>query len=248
MTTLSVFAGEFDGTTIRVTEDGRFSVFDVLVAFKCYPNTDTARITFKRLRGQYSEVSTICSDFKFPGRGQRETPVANEEGIYQILMLCPGKRGAEFRGWAAKIVRERREEESNPELAYSRGRQRAIATWKKQGKTDKEIQTRLRGIEVRYQFTDTLKEHGVVQPWQYAIITNAIYKEIFGQTAAEMKESLGLSKRDALRDNLSLSQMAANLLAEALSTEDIESNDRQGFQECHKATKDAASRVKRVFE
>lgn len=248
MSNLSVFAGEFDGTTIRVTEDGRFSVFDVLVAFGVADKKQNAQVVHNRVVASNPEVSTFCSNFKFPGRGQRETPVANEEGIYQILMLCPGKRGAEFRGWAAKIVRERREEESNPELAYSRGRQRAIATWKKQGKTDKEIQTRLRGIEVRYQFTDTLKEHGVVQPWQYAIITNAIYKEIFGQTAAEMKESLGLSKRDALRDNLSLSQMAANLLAEALSTEDIESNDRQGFQECHKATQDAASRVKRVFE
>ena len=132
MSNLSVFAGEFDGTAIRVTEDGLFSVFDVLVAFGVADKKQNAQVVHNRIVASNSEVSTFCSNFKFPGRGQRETPVANEEGIYQILMLCPGKRGAEFRGWAAKIVRERREEESNPELAYTRGRQRAIATWKRQ--------------------------------------------------------------------------------------------------------------------
>ena len=120
MSNLSVF--DFQGQAVRSTGDGRFSVYDVLVAFGCYPNTDTSRITFKRMIIEHSEVRSFCSDFKFPGRGQRETPVAAEEGMYQILMLCPGKRGAEFRAWAAKLVKERIEEEQSGDLAYSRGR------------------------------------------------------------------------------------------------------------------------------
>lgn len=248
MSNLPVFAGEFDGTAIRVTEDGRFSVFDVLVAFGTADKKQNAKNVLDRLCSQYSEVSTFCSNFKFPGRGQRETPVATEEGIYQILMLCPGKRGAEFRGWAAQIVRERREEESNPELAYSRGRARAIAAWKRQGKTDQEIQSRIEGIEVRHSFTDVLKAHGVAQPWQYAKITNAIYEELYGQTAAELKQSMGLTKGESLRDKFPRSHGIANSLAEALSSEKIEDNNLQGFKQCHEATQDAAARVKRVFE
>ena len=175
MTNLSVFAGDYEGQSIRVTEDGRFSVYDVLAAFGI---TDKAHAqeTLKRTQDKYSEVNAFCVNFKFPGRGQRETPVATEEGIYQILMLCPGKRGAEFRQWAAKLVRERREEESNPELAYTRGRQRAISTWKKRGFSDEDIAERLKGIEARHHFTDTLKAHGVTEPRQYAAITNEIYR------------------------------------------------------------------------
>lgn len=246
--TLSAFAGEFDGTPIRVTDDGRFSVFDVLVAFGVADKKQNAQVVYNRIVASNSEVSTFCSNFKFPGRGQRETPVANEEGIYQILMLCPGSRGAEFRGWAAKVVRERREEESNPELAYNRGRHRAIAAWKRQGKTDQEIDGQLKLIEARCHFTDTLKAHGVSKPQHYAMITNEIYKTLLGGTASDIKQERGLAKGDRLRDSISRSEAAALYLAEVLASEDIESQNRQGFRDCHGATQDAASRVKRVFE
>lgn len=85
MSSLAVF--EFGGQSIRATGDGRFSVYDVLVAFGCYPNQDTARITFKRILDKYSEVSSKISFFKFSGRGQRETPVATQEVCEEILRL-----------------------------------------------------------------------------------------------------------------------------------------------------------------
>lgn len=248
MSKLSIFVAEHKGKSIRMTPDGQFSVYDVLVAFGCYPNADTARITFGRICKANPEVSTFCSDFKFPGRGQRETPVTTEEGMYQILMLCPGHRGAEFRQLAAKVLRERREEESNPELAYNRGRHRAIAAWKRQGKTDQEIDGQLKLIEARCHFTDTLKAHGVSKPQHYAMITNEIYKTLLGGTASDIKQERGLAKGDRLRDSISRSEAAALYLAEVLASEDIESQNRQGFRDCHGATQDAASRVKRVFE
>jgi len=116
MVNLANFTGDFEGMAIRVTEDGRFSVYDVLVAFLKPTNRKGSagesinpRQVYKSLSDRNPEVVHFVDNLKFPGRGQRDTPVANEEGIYQILMLCPGKRGAEFRSWAAKIVRERRE-------------------------------------------------------------------------------------------------------------------------------------------
>ncbi len=38
------------------------------------------------------------------GRGQHPTPVTDEEGLDQILMLLPGSNAAEFRKWAASIL------------------------------------------------------------------------------------------------------------------------------------------------
>ena len=86
MTNLSVFAGDYEGQSIRVTEDGRFSIYDVLVAFGI---TDKAHAqeTLKRAQDKYSEVVQSCSYFKFPGRGQRETPVADWGICEQILMI-----------------------------------------------------------------------------------------------------------------------------------------------------------------
>lgn len=248
MDSLTVFVTEFDGARVRSTNDGRFSVYDVLVAFGVCTTRKAASVVYSRIIASNPEGSTFCSTFKFPGRGQNDTPIANEEGIYQILMLCPGRRGAEFRKWAAKVVKERVEENANPELAYTRGRERAIKAWKRQGKTDKEIQQQIKGIEARCEFTDTLKEHGVLEGWQYAQITNVIYETLFDAPAAKLKEQRGLKKKDRLRDSFDMVESLAGSLAEALAAKEIDEKDSQGYHQCKNATSNAANRVRRVFD
>jgi hypothetical protein len=250
MSNLAVFASEYDGNGVRVTEDGRFSVFDVLVAFvrPKQGRSINPRQILESIRSQYPEVVQIMDKFKFPGKGQRETPVANEEGIYQILMLCPGKRGAEFRKWASQIIRERREEESNPELAYNRGRERAIKAWKRQGKTDSEIQRQLKSIEIRNNYTDILQQHGITIGWQYAAITNIPYETLTGFTAKQLKAQMGLSKSDRLKDHISDSLQLGQMLIESRSGEVIERDKLHGFSQCRDATQRIADKVKAVFE
>jgi prophage antirepressor-like protein len=247
MSNLSVFAGEYNGNAIRTTNDGRFSVYDVLTAFGVCSQRDCSQV-FKRIADKHSEVLVFCQNIKFPGRGQKETPVATEDGIYQILMLCPGRRGAEFRSWASQVIKERREEESNPELAYTRGRQRAINTWKKQGKSDREIAHQIKSIESRCYFTETLKDHGVTQGSHFGMITNEFYLTLFGAKASELKEQRNIPKSGRLKDSFSMTEQAANMLAEALATEKIKDDNLQGPWDCRDAAKQAADRVKRVFE
>ena len=46
------------------------------------------------------------SDFKFPGQGQRKTPVIDATGAIMIINLLPGQLAASFRAqWASIIVR-----------------------------------------------------------------------------------------------------------------------------------------------
>lgn len=45
-----------------------------------------------------------------------------------------------FHAWANRVVIERMEEEADPELAYSRGRDRAVRGWQKSGKSPEWIQ------------------------------------------------------------------------------------------------------------
>lgn len=248
MSNISVFVGEYQGANIRTTSDKRFSVYDVLVAFGAAKDPKNTTEVWKRICSHYPEVLTFCENFKFAGRGQRETPVADEEGIYQILMLCGGQKGHEFRSWASKIVRERREEESNPELAYTRGRERAIKIWKKQGKSDKEIAAQIKTIEMRCLLTDTLQSHGVSTSMEYALVTNAIYQSLFDGTAKDLKQQRGLAPKDRLRDSFSMVETMATGLAEALAAEDIEKNNHQGFISCRDASQKAATKVRNAIK
>jgi hypothetical protein len=54
---LSVYMGEYEGNNIRVTEDGRFSVFDILIAFGAADKKQNAKNVLDRLGGQYPEVN-----------------------------------------------------------------------------------------------------------------------------------------------------------------------------------------------
>ncbi len=141
--------------------------------------------------------------------------------------------------WAKRYV----EEEVDPE----KGVDRAVKNWKRQGKTDKWIQTRLENKQVRHQFTSTLQEHGVSLPFHYANCTNAINKQVLGGTSKELKQTMGLAKSANLRDNLSRVKVAALGLAEALAEEDIEENQCQGYKQCLQSCDEAGNKVKRAL-
>lgn len=234
MSNLSFFTHEFGDYEIRVVGDGRFSVYDVLVAFGAYPNLDTARITFRRLEKQNPEVSDFCSDFKFPGRGQRETPVTDEEGMYRILMLCPGKRGAEFRKWAAGII-------ADPDKALDH----AVRKYKRMGWSDRRIRSRLEGKIARHKLTDTLKAHGLTQGWEYARCSDAVNINMLGQTAKEYKAAHNVQHT---RDGMDDVMLSAYNLIEAKSSRDIENANAWGVDECERICSDISRKVKRILE
>ena len=74
----------------------RVSVYDVL---SLVTGVDAANCTnvWNRLVEQCPEVLTLSKNFKFPGRGQRGTPVTDAKGIVTIIMLLHGRAGAEER-------------------------------------------------------------------------------------------------------------------------------------------------------
>jgi prophage antirepressor-like protein len=232
MNSLAVFEFDYSGSVVRSTEDRRFSVYDVLVAFKVCSQRDCSQV-FKRITDKYSEVLTFSANFKFPGRGQRDTPVATEEGIYQILMLCPGQRGAEFRAWAAGIL-------ADPDKALTH----AVGKYKRQGRSDNWIKARLDGKLNRRHFTDTLKEHGV-EGIGYAKCSDAINVPILGAPAKQIQQARGVVHT---RDGLDDVELAAISLAEAVARRSIDQENRWGNSQCEEACGDAARKVKRVFE
>lgn len=156
--------------------------------------------------------------------------------------LSPGLK-SKFYEW----IRERIEEETDPELAYSRGRNRAIKAWRNQGKSNDWIQDRINSIENYKQHTDVLASHGV--GWQaqrngFAECADAINSAILGGRSKKLKEVLGLTKKSQrLRDNLNRKQLTALSFAEALADDEIEVKNLQGNQACRQACAQAASKV-----
>ena len=50
------------------------------------------------------EVYPNWINFRFPGRGQRETTIADVRGIVEIVMLLPGRHAARIRRQAAELL------------------------------------------------------------------------------------------------------------------------------------------------
>jgi hypothetical protein len=97
---------EDEGCRIRGARraDGEcwYSVFDFMTKACAYKEgSASARNEFKRLIGDGSEykdeVVANCDYLKFPGAGQRDTPVMTIRGLQRLLLILGGKVAAEFR-------------------------------------------------------------------------------------------------------------------------------------------------------
>ena len=60
--------------------------------------------TLERIKESHPEVYPNWINFRFPGRGQRETPIADVRGIVEIVMLLPGRHAARVRRQAAELL------------------------------------------------------------------------------------------------------------------------------------------------
>ena len=54
-------------------------------------------MTLRRLKEAFPEVGSLLSSHRFPGRGQRDTPVADIRAITLIIAMLPGKMASKFR-------------------------------------------------------------------------------------------------------------------------------------------------------
>ena len=57
----------------------RVSVLDVISAVASLDSNNSSNV-YNRIKEQFPEVGTMCTHFKFPGRGQRDTPVTCAKG------------------------------------------------------------------------------------------------------------------------------------------------------------------------
>jgi len=216
----------FDGKKVRTHWDEKkekwfFSVVDIIKILTESTDTNDYWYRLKQREAESSgiELSTFCRQLKLIAEDGklRETDCADTEGIFRIIQSIPSKKAEPFKRWLAKVGYERVQEIENPELAQERMKD----LYEKKGYSKGWIDKRLRGIAIRQNLTDELKERGVTEQKDFAILTAEISKATFGLTPSEYKEHKNLPQKSNinLRDHMDELETIFTMLGEKVTTE-----------------------------
>lgn len=168
--------------------------------------------------------------------GRQKVNCADVQGTLRIIQSIPSKKAEPFKQWLAKVGYERLQETVDPERAVLRARR----TWQDLGRSDKWIEGRMRGQEVRNKLTDYWAGHGVSEGLEYALLTNVIHKEWSGITTGEHKQLKRLGGED-LRDNMTEAELIFTAPAELSTTQIAQTDQAEGYAENQTAAKRGGS-------
>lgn len=143
------------------------------------------------------------------------------------------------------VFRERIQEESNPELAIKRARNRAISAWRRQGKTEDWIEQRCKQIDSWHGFTDTLKAHGVTGDG-YGRCADSLNVPILGGTSKQIRKNRNIVSK-SLRDSLDEVENAAINFAQVLAKKKIKEDNIIGNYRCSISCYKSAEKVASVM-
>jgi len=200
------------------TEEWYFSVIDVVEALT---DTDRPRKYWndlkKKLQKEGSELSEKIGQLKLLAADGKnyKSDVATTDQLFRLIQSIPSPKAEPFKLWIAQVAKERLDQIQDPELSIDQ----AIMDYKRLGYSDNWINQRIKSLEIRKDLTDEWKSRGLEEGFQFATLTDFIYKTWADKTAKEYKQFKGL-KKENLRDNMTNTELVLNMLAE-LSTKRI---------------------------
>ena len=226
---LKTITNLFEGAEIRSIwnsekEDYYFSVVDVIKVLtdSNIPKRYWSDIK-RKLVSEGSKLYEKIVQLKLLSKKDNKyylTDTLNTEGILRLIESIPSPKAEPFKMWLANLGKERIDEVFDPEKAINR----AIDYYRNKGYDDSWIEVRLKGILNRKKLTDVWKENGINKDFEYAILTNEIYKTWSGMKANEYKNFKGLRK-ESLRDNMSDIEIALTDIGE-ITTRDIAKKEK----------------------
>ena len=237
---LQMITNLFENSEIRSVwnsekEDYYFSVVDVIGALTESKEPSHYWRTLKsRMIKEGNETVTNCDTFKFKAKDgkMRNTDMLDTKGLFRLIESIPSPKAEPMKLWLANLGKERIDEVFDPEKAINR----AIDYYRKKGYSDSWIEVRLKGILNRKKLTDVWKENGITENYEYAMLTNEIYKTWSGMKASEYKDFKGIRK-ESLRDNMTDIEVILTDLGE-VTARDIAKQERpQGLKDNLKVAK-----------
>lgn len=226
---------QFAGSNIRKilhNDEWFFSIVDVVTAM-----TDSSQPSryWNELKTKLADNEGANQLFgkieKLPIKGadgrSRLADTGNTETIFRIIQSIPSPKAEPFKRWLAKVGYERIQEHQNPAIAIKR----AIVDYHLQGHTVEWIEARLRALVSRKELTDEWHARGIKESWEFAVLTDEIYKGTFGKTNKEYKEYKGLKKNHDLRNNMTSMELILTMLGETSTKQLAQQRDAKGFYE-----------------
>ena len=210
-------------------DTGKYDDPSVVAILTDSPNPSNSwKVLKHRLRKEGNESVTNCNQLKLPSTDGKyyKTDVATTEQLFRLIQSIPSPKAEPFKLWMAQVAKERLDEMQDPELTIDR----AMREYKALGYSDNWINQRLKSIEIRKDLTDEWKRHGLQEGVQFATLTDIIYQTWAGKTSKEYKQFKGL-KKESLRDNMTNTELALNMLAEAATTELSKEKNPQHLEE-----------------
>ena len=224
----------FEGKKIRRVWDEEkelwyFSVVDIIsVLTESINPTDYLKKLRKRDSELGSYIGTNCPQVEMATETgkNRQTLAGTPEHLFRIIQSVPSKKAEPVKLWLAKVGYERIQEISDPEKALNRSRD----YWQRMGRSQKWIQQRMMGQEIRNKLTDYWKDNEVKEKTEYAILTDIIHKEWSDLTTKEHK-GLKKLKTQNLRDHMSDAELVFTALAELSTRQIAETVEAKGLKE-----------------
>ncbi len=238
---LETISNLFEGKEIRSVWDAEkeeyfFSVVDVIKVLtdSKNPNDYWYRLKKRMTDEEKSEISTKCRQLKLKSKDGKSyaTDTLDTQGILRLIESVPSSKAEPFKLWLAQMGKERIDEVFDPEIAINR----AIDYYRNKGYSDKWIEARLKGILDRKKLTDIWKENGIKGNYEYALLTNDIYKTWSGMKASEYKTYKNIRK-ESLRDNMTDVEVAFTDLGEIATRELAKKHKPQGLKANRKIAK-----------
>jgi DNA-damage-inducible protein D len=182
----------------------------------------------KKLKIEGSEVSEKIGQLKMQASDGKFylTDSADTETMFRIIQSIPSPKAEPFKLWLARVGYERIEEINDPERALNRSRN----YWQRMGRSQKWIQQRMMGQEIRNKLTDYWKDNEVKKQDEYAILTNIIHEEWSDLSVKEHK-NLKRLKMENLRDHMTDAELVFTALAELSTRQIAETMETKGLEE-----------------
>ncbi len=227
----------FEGKKIRriwneQKEKWYFSLIDiisVLIEQADFKKAQSYWTTLKnRLKQEGNKSVTKCDKLKLQSADGKyyKTDVADVETTLRIIQSVPSPKAEPVKLWLAKVGYERIEEINDPEKTLNRSRD----YWQKMGRSQKWIQQRMMGQEIRNKLTDYWKNNEVKEQDEYAILTNIIHEE-WSDLSVKKHKALKNLKTENLRDHMSDAELVFTALAELSTRQIAETVEAKGLAE-----------------
>lgn len=164
------------------------------------------------------DLKNLAEDEKKRVRNEIKNMTITETQLYLWSFRVDSEQGKKFRDWLAITVLPNLREHG----IYVTGMEKMTPEEIKRV-TDERIEMyvlRKFGIGIRKSLTDTIKKvlnPTIYQGYIYAKYTNIVYNSLLGMDCKEYKETIGLQKKDSLRDKFrdSGNEKALNNIAKA---------------------------------